>query len=41
MEFKGSPDDDDDVVATHVKKVKNTVQRMVDVGLKKRTSVFF
>ncbi|MDP2343068.1 MAG: lysophospholipid acyltransferase family protein [Deltaproteobacteria bacterium] len=39
--FKGSADDDDDDVAAQVKKVKNTVQRMVDVGLKKRTSVFF
>ena len=41
MEFKGAIDDDDDVVAAHVKKVKNTVQRMVDDGLKRRTSVFF
>ena len=41
LEFKGSGDDDDDVVAAQVKKVKNTVQRMIDIGLKKRTSVFF
>ena len=41
LEFKGSADDDDDVVAAQVKKVKNTVQRMIDIGLKKRTSVFF
>ena len=40
MEFKGSADDDDDIIAARVKKVKNTVQRMVDVGLTKRTSVF-
>jgi len=41
MEFKGHADDDDDVVAAQVKKVKNTVQRMVDHGLKRRPSVFF
>ncbi|HEY1099116.1 MAG TPA: glycerol acyltransferase, partial [Myxococcota bacterium] len=41
MEFKGAADDDDDVVASQVKKVKNTVQRMIDHGLKRRTSVFF
>ena len=41
MEFRGAADDDDDVVAGHVRKVKNTVQRMVDHGLKRRTSVFF
>ena len=41
MVFKGSADEDDDVVAAQVKKVKNTVQRMVDVGLKQRKSVFF
>ena len=41
MLFKGHADDDDDVVAAQVKKVKNTVQRMIDHGLKRRTSVFF
>jgi 1-acyl-sn-glycerol-3-phosphate acyltransferase len=41
MEFRGAVDDDDEVVAGHVKKVKHTIQRMVDYGLKKRTSVFF
>ncbi len=41
MTFKGAVDDDDDVVAGHVKKVKHTIQRMVDYGLKKRSSVFF
>ena len=41
MEFKGAADDDDDVVAAQVKKVKNTIQRMVEYGLKRRTSVFF
>lgn len=41
MLFTGAADDDDDVVAAQVKKVKNTVQRMVDHGLARRTSVFF
>ncbi len=41
MQFKGAADDDDDVIAGQVKKVKNTVQRMVDHGLERRTSVFF
>jgi 1-acyl-sn-glycerol-3-phosphate acyltransferase len=41
MEFKGNPDDDDEVVGAKVKKVKHTVQRMIEHGLKRRTSVFF
>jgi 1-acyl-sn-glycerol-3-phosphate acyltransferase len=41
MSFHGAVDDDDAVVAGHVKKVKNTIQRMVDAGLKRRRSVFF
>ncbi len=41
MMFKGHADDDDDAIAGHVKKVRNTVQRMIDHGLKRRTSVFF
>lgn len=41
MEFKGSDDDDDVVVASHVRSVKNTIQRMIESGLKRRTSVFF
>jgi hypothetical protein len=41
LKFKGYADDDDEVVAAHVKKVKNTVQRMIDHGLKRRPSVFF
>ena len=41
MEFKGSADEDDDVVAGHVKKVKHTIQRMITHGLEKRTGLFF
>lgn len=41
MVFKGAADDDDDKVASQVKKVKHTIQRMIDYGLKRRTSVFF
>jgi 1-acyl-sn-glycerol-3-phosphate acyltransferase len=41
MEFKGSADEDDDVVAGHVKKVKHTIQRMIATGLDRRRSVFF
>jgi 1-acyl-sn-glycerol-3-phosphate acyltransferase len=41
MEFRGTKRDNDDVVAGHVKKVKRTVQRMIETGLQKRTSVFF
>ncbi len=41
MEFKGHHDDDDDVVAGHVKKVKHTIQRMIAHGLERRRSLFF
>ena len=41
MEFDGDADEDDDVVAGHVKKVKHTIQRMIATGLDKRRSVFF
>jgi 1-acyl-sn-glycerol-3-phosphate acyltransferase len=41
MMFSGNADDDDDVVFAQVKKVKNTVQRMIEHGLKRRRTVFF
>ncbi|MCC7073534.1 MAG: acyltransferase family protein [Deltaproteobacteria bacterium] len=41
LEFKGSANDDDDVVGGHVKKVKHTIQRMLEKGLERRRSVFF
>lgn len=40
MTFEGGADEDDDVVFAHVKKVKNTIQRMIQDGLKKRRGVF-
>jgi 1-acyl-sn-glycerol-3-phosphate acyltransferase len=41
MEFKGAADEDDDTVASHVKKVKNTLQRMIANGLERRSGLFF
>lgn len=41
MEFRGSPNEDDDVVAAHVKKVKHTIQRMIGHGLEQRRGLFF
>lgn len=41
MEFRGSHDENDDVVAGHVKKVKHTIQRMITHGLERRKSLFF
>ena len=40
MTFEGSGDDDDDVVAAHVRKVKATIQRMLQVGLQERGGIF-
>jgi 1-acyl-sn-glycerol-3-phosphate acyltransferase len=40
MTFPGGADEDDDVVAGHVKKVKNTIQRMIEHGLERRSGVF-
>jgi 1-acyl-sn-glycerol-3-phosphate acyltransferase len=40
MTFEGDADEDDDVVGAHVKKVRNTIQRMIENGLEKRTGVF-
>ncbi|MCP4504685.1 MAG: acyltransferase family protein [Deltaproteobacteria bacterium] len=40
LHFKGDPDDDDEVIAGHVKKVKNTITRMLQRGLEMRESVF-
>lgn len=41
LEFDGSSDEDDDVVAGQVKKVKHTIQRMIANGLEQRRSLFF
>jgi 1-acyl-sn-glycerol-3-phosphate acyltransferase len=40
MWFEGGADEEDDVVASHVKKVRNTIQRMLERGLEARTGVF-
>jgi 1-acyl-sn-glycerol-3-phosphate acyltransferase len=41
LAFRGSPDENDDVVDGHVKKVKNTLQRMIKSGLERRRGLFF
>jgi 1-acyl-sn-glycerol-3-phosphate acyltransferase len=41
LRFDGDPDDDDDVVEEQVKVVKNSIQTMIQVGLRERKSVFF
>ncbi len=38
--FQGDADDDDDVVAMHVKQVKRTIQRMLEQGVETRRGIF-
>ena len=38
--FEGDADEDDEVVAAHVKKVKHTIQRMLEQGLERRRGIF-
>jgi 1-acyl-sn-glycerol-3-phosphate acyltransferase len=40
MTFEGDPNDDDEVVGKHVKRVRNTIQRMLQSGLERRTGIF-
>ena len=40
MMFEGDADEDDDVVAAHVKKVRNTLARMIEHGLERRKGIF-
>jgi 1-acyl-sn-glycerol-3-phosphate acyltransferase len=40
MLFEGEADDDDDIIAGHVKKVRATIQRMLQRGIEERTGVF-
>lgn len=40
MTFEGDPYDDDEIVGQHVKRVKNTIQRMLQQGLNQRTGIF-
>jgi 1-acyl-sn-glycerol-3-phosphate acyltransferase len=41
VRFEGDPDDDDGIVAEHVRVVKNSIQSMIQVGLKERKHVFW
>jgi 1-acyl-sn-glycerol-3-phosphate acyltransferase len=41
LHFTGDPDDDDAVIETKVQVVRNTIQSMLQRGLRERTSVFF
>jgi 1-acyl-sn-glycerol-3-phosphate acyltransferase len=41
LHFDGDPDDDDDVIAEHVRVVKNSIQSMLRIGLKERKRVFW
>jgi 1-acyl-sn-glycerol-3-phosphate acyltransferase len=38
--FTGDPDDDDEVIEGYVRKVKNSIQSMIQIGLKERKHVF-
>jgi 1-acyl-sn-glycerol-3-phosphate acyltransferase len=40
MVFEGDADEDDEVVASHVKQVKHTLQRMLQRGLDERQGIF-
>ena len=41
LRFGGDPDDDDEVIEAHVRTVKNSIQSMVQLGLKERRHVFW
>ncbi|MFZ9887847.1 MAG: 1-acyl-sn-glycerol-3-phosphate acyltransferase, partial [Myxococcota bacterium] len=40
LHFEGDADEDDDVIAGHVKQVKHTIQRMIQRGLEERRGIF-
>jgi 1-acyl-sn-glycerol-3-phosphate acyltransferase len=40
MTFEGTGDDDDEIVGEYVKKVRNTIQRMLQAGLEQRQGLF-
>lgn len=40
MRFRGDADEDDEIVAQHVKQVKHTIQRMIQRGLEQRKGIF-
>ena len=41
LRFDGDPDDDDEVIAEHVRVVRNSLQSMIRIGLKERKHVFW
>jgi hypothetical protein len=41
LTFQGDPDDDDEVMEGHVRTVKNSIQSMLQLGLKERKHVFW
>ncbi len=41
LRFAGDPDDDDDVIEEQVRTVKNSIQSMIQFGLKERKHVFW
>jgi 1-acyl-sn-glycerol-3-phosphate acyltransferase len=41
LRFTGDPDDDDDAISASARTVKNSIQSMVQVGLKERRHVFW
>jgi 1-acyl-sn-glycerol-3-phosphate acyltransferase len=41
LRFEGDPDDDDDVIEEKVRVVRNSIQSMIQIGLKERKHVFW
>ena len=41
MRFEGDPDDEDAVIEKKVRSVVNTIQAMLDRGLRERAGIFF
>ncbi len=41
MEFRGNPNDEDQVIEEKVEQVKAKIRSMIEAGLRRRRSVFF
>ena len=41
MEFRGNPDDEDEVIVRKVEQVKGRIHDMIQRGLRQRRSIFF
>ena len=41
MEFRGNPNDEDEVIVKKVEQVKGRIHDMIQRGLKQRRSIFF